>query len=77
MNNKKDPDLDFDKILNHIGPLEWWRYSESVFFFLVGMTAGIGVVVFAMTGYEPNYRCVVPQCEKLNATSYYQDNNEY
>ena len=64
--------IDFDRILGHLGPLGLWQYIHLATLFLVTMCAGIAVVTFAFTGFVPNYRCVIPECENLNQTSYYR-----
>ena len=36
----------------------------------MGAIGGIGGVLFAITGFVPNHRCLIPQCESLNSTNY-------
>ena len=48
--------IDFDKVLDHIGPLGKWQWFQSFCMFWVGTCAGIGAVTFAFTAYEQNYR---------------------
>ena len=63
--------IDFDEVLKHIGPLGIYQYIQLFLLFLVTLSAGICVTVFVFTGFVPNYRCVVPQCESLNNATYY------
>ena len=64
--------LDFDKVLEHIGPLGKWQWVQSLCMLMVGACAGIGAVTFAFTAYEPNYRCVMPECnESISNGSYH------
>ena len=63
--------FDFDKVLNHIGPLGRWQWFQSFCMLLVGACSGIGAVTFAFTAYEPNYRCIMPECnENISTVSY-------
>ena len=63
--------LDFDKVLQHIGPLGKWQWIQSFLMLLVGISAGVGAVTFAFTAYEPNYRCIMPECnEHVSNASY-------
>ena len=63
--------IDFDEVLKHIGPLGIYQYIQLFLLFLVTLSAGICVTVFVFTGFVPNYRCVVPQCESLDNATYY------
>ena len=63
--------LDFDKVLNHIGPLGRWQWFQSFCMLLVGACSGIGAVTFAFTAYEPNYRCIMPECGENSSTVSY------
>ena len=36
---------------------------HGIVLFIIGIVAGIGTVIFAMTGFIPAHRCMVPQCE--------------
>ena len=63
--------IDFDKVLEHIGPLGIYQYIQLFLLFLVTLSAGICVTVFAFTGYVPNYRCVIPECENFKNATYY------
>ena len=63
--------LDFDKVLQNIGPLGKWQWIQSFWMLLVGICVGIGGVTFAFTAYEPNYRCIMPECnENISNTVY-------
>ena len=70
-NNKGGGKIDFDEVLKQIGPLGIYQYFQLFLLFLVTLSAGICVTVFVFTGFVPNYRCVVPQCESLNNATYY------
>jgi hypothetical protein len=39
--------------------------------FLVTLCAGVAVVVFAFTGFVPNSRCLIPECENVDSASFY------
>ena len=77
MNNKEkelEEDNDFpfeiEPVLNYIGPKARWQYFQSFCLFLFGASAGMSVVSFAFPGYIPNYRCMIPVCESINASYY-------
>ena len=70
--NRKISTVDFDRILGHVGPLGPWQYIHLCTLFLVTMCAGIAVVTFAFTGFVPNYRCGIPECEDVKNTTYYR-----
>ena len=61
--NKDIKQFDVDKVIEFIGPLGKWQWFQNILLFFVGVTAGIGAVTFAFTGYMPDYRCSVPICE--------------
>ena len=42
--------LDFDKILEHVGPLGLWQFWHLLTLFFVGGIAGIAATTFAFTG---------------------------
>ena len=42
--------LDFDKILEHVGPLGLWQFWQLLMLFFVGGIAGIAATTFAFTG---------------------------
>ena len=65
-----DEQFDVDKVIEFIGPLGKWQWFQNILLFLVGITAGIGAVTFAFTGYMPQYRCSVPHCENVTTTNY-------
>jgi hypothetical protein len=62
--------IEINEILEHIGPLGRWQCIQSFFLLSMGAMGGVGGVIFALTGFVPNHRCVIPQCENLNSTSY-------
>ncbi len=69
--------IDFDAILEHIGPIGKWQWFHIILCNMVPMAAGMAVVTFAFTGFVPKYRCLIPQCENLqNATYFGTDTNE-
>ena len=68
--NKDVKQFDVDKVIEFIGPLGKWQWFQNILLFFVGVTAGIGAVTFAFTGYMPNYRCSVPICENVTTTDY-------
>ena len=77
MNNKekeseedKDFPFEIEPVLNYIGPKARWQYFQSFCLFLFGASAGMSVVSFAFPGYIPNYRCMIPVCESINANYY-------
>ena len=62
--------IEINGILEHIGPLGKWQCIQSFFLICMGAIGGIGGVLFAVTGFVPNHRCLIPQCESLNSTNY-------
>ena len=75
--NKDIKHFDVDKVIEFIGPLGKWQWFQNVLLFYVGVTAGIGAVTFAFTGYMPQHRCSLPNCENVNLTNYkwFKDEN--
>ena len=69
--------IDFDRVLEHIGPLGAWQFWHLFLLFWVPMCGGIAVVTFAFTGYVPYYRCGVPQCENVHNTTYLNNEEAY
>jgi len=63
-------DLNYDEVLDYIG--QFGTFQKKIFFWLwlVSLSGGLAVMVFAFAGLEPNYRCVVPHCETINSTYY-------
>ena len=59
--------FDVDRVIEFIGPLGKWQFIQGLFLFILGATSGVGGVSFAFTGFMPNYRCLVPQCESQSA----------
>lgn len=66
-NVKKIRTLDFDKILDHVGPLGRYQWVQLTLLFILSLSAGIAVTTFAFTGFVPDHRCVIPQCESIEA----------
>lgn len=62
---KKIRTLDFDKILDHVGPLGRYQWVQLTLLFILSLSSGIAVTTFAFTGFVPNHRCVIPQCESI------------
>ena len=62
--------FEIEPVLNYIGPKTRWQYFQSFCLFLFGASAGMSVVSFAFPGYIPNYRCIIPICESINASYY-------
>ena len=62
--------IEINEILEHIGALGRWQCIQSFFLLSMGAMGGVGGVIFALTGFVPNHRCIVPQCESLNSTTY-------
>ena len=69
--------LDFDKVLRHIGPLGKWQWFQSFCLFTVATCSGIGAVTFAFTAYEPNYRCLMPECNESISNASYKTKEAY
>ena len=42
--------LDFDKILEHVGPLGLWQFCHLLMLFFVTLIGGIAATTFAFTG---------------------------
>ena len=60
--------FDVDKVIEFIGPLGKWQFIQAIFLFSLGATTGLCSVSFAFTGFMPNYRCFIPQCESQSAS---------
>ena len=56
--------LDYDEVLDYIGQFGPFQRKIFLWLSLVSAAAGLAVVVFAFTGFEPRYRCRVAQCEE-------------
>jgi len=71
----KGRELDYDEVLEYIGQFGGFQKKIFLLLSLVSAAGGLAVVVFAFTGFNPNYRCKVSQCEATNTTSltYYQN----
>ena len=69
--------IDFDRVLKHVGPLGVWQYLHLFMLFWVPMCGGIAVVTFAFTGYVPDHRCLIPQCENMKNATYLSNDAEY
>merc|ERR1711963_472289 len=56
----KGEPVDYDKVLDHLG--QFGAFQKRIFFWLsfVSAAAGLAVVAFAFTGYEPNYEVPAP-----------------
>ena len=50
VSRKQISSLDFDKILEHVGPLGLWQFWHLLALFFVGGIAGIAATTFAFTG---------------------------
>ena len=70
MANKQSVSFDLDRVIQYIGPLGLWQYIHSFLLFLVTLSSGMAVVVFAFTGFVPRYRCMIPQCENIQDSTY-------
>ena len=55
--------LDYDEVLEYIGQFGPFQRRIFLWLSLVTTAAGVAVVVFAFTGFEPKYRCRLAQCE--------------
>ena len=69
--------IDFDRVLQHVGPMGAWQCWHLFLLFWVPICGGIAVVTFAFTGYVPDYRCAIPQCENVQNATYLNDNGAY
>lgn len=65
--------LDFDAIVQHIGPLGKWQFLQSFLLLLITMSGGISGVIFAFTAYNPSHRCLIPQCESMDNATFSND----
>lgn len=63
--------LDFDQILEHIGPHGRYQLTQLPILFVITTCCAISVVLFAFTGYVPKYRCIIPECENVSTATYY------
>ena len=71
--SRKISAIDFDKVLQHVGPLGPWQYCHVFLLFLVTLSSGIAVVTFVFTGLTPKHRCIIPQCETIENATYALD----
>merc|ERR1719192_2756882 len=62
--------IDFDRVLQHVGPFGPWQYFHVFLLFLVTLSSGLSVVTFAFTGTIPRHRCVIPRCETIENSTY-------
>ena len=65
--------LNYDEVLEYIGQFGWFQRRIFLLLSLVSAAAGLAVVVFAYTGFEPQYRCRVAGCEGQNSSYYVTD----
>ena len=72
---EKAAGLDYDEILDYIGQFGPFQRRIFLWLSLVTTAAGIAVVVFAFTGFEPKYRCRVAECEDP-ASKYFATDQE-
>ena len=49
---KKDTVIDYEKVLQHVGPLGLWQFLNLCVLFSVTLCGGIAVVTFAFAGKE-------------------------
>lgn len=70
-------EVDYDLVLSYVGQFGWFQKKILFFLSLVSSAGGLAVVVFAFTGFEPSYRCRVPECESGPTISYYADNKNF
>ena len=75
--SKKDTTIDYEKVLQHVGPLGLWQFFNLCVLFSVTLCGGIAVVTFAFAGYVPNYRCAILQCESVQNASYSGNDEAY
>ena len=73
----QDAPIELNPILEKIGHLGRFQLSQIGLLYFVYINATIGVLTFAFTGYLPEYRCVVPQCENVTSATYYDKNITY
>ena len=50
--SKKDTVIDYEKVLQHVGPLGIWQFLNLCVLFSVTLCGGIAVVTFAFAGKE-------------------------
>lgn len=67
--------LDYDEVLEYIGQFGTFQRKIFLWLSLVSAAAGLAVVVFAFTGFEPKYRCGVSQCES-DGSKYFTTDEE-
>ena len=65
--------LNYDEVLDYIGQFGTFQRKIFLLLSLVSAAAGLAVVVFAYTGFEPKYRCRVAGCEPPNSSYYTKD----
>ena len=73
---KKEPEhhdnhFELNPILEKIGHFGKFQYLQILLFWTICINTGIGVYSFAFTGFLPDYRCIVPQCEDIETATYY------
>jgi len=71
--DKDRPELDYDKVLDHIG--QFGPFQRRIFLWLsfISAAAGLAVVAFAFIGFEPNYRCRVAHCDNSTPSYFSED----
>ena len=66
--NQKSNTVNYDLIFDHIGQFGWSQIKIVIWLSFVSAASGLAVVSFVFTGYSPNIRCHIPECEERNAT---------
>ena len=64
VSRKQISSLDFDKILEHVGPLGLWQFWHLLMLFFVGLISGIAATTFAFTG---KILCILEYRDKIIA----------
>ena len=73
--DKEQEGINCDTVLDYVGVFGWFQKKILFCLSFAAAAGGVAVVVFAFTGFEPNYRCRVKACESLESSSYYGKNN--
>jgi len=73
--DREKASLNYDEVLDYIGQFGTFQRKIFLWLSLVSAAAGLAVVVFAYTGFEPKYRCRVVGCEDHDS-SYYNTDSE-
>ena len=71
-----DP-IELNPVLEKIGHFTKFHVIQITLLWITILSSGTGILAFAFTGYQPKYRCIVPQCEDVATATYYKNPINY